>query len=400
MHPRLNFEQFQKERKQRQKRRALLWIVGITSAILLVAALSKAGTLHSLSFSQKSDGATQLHQEPAEREEYRAVLEQNDNCADELATSFMEIVSDELRTTEWTRVMGSNPFDAMNVAAMKVTAMDQSADRGQDDLGRSSVVVEAETERVVEVQEGEEEPMDVLATEIGAGSENKKLATKERKRKQPFMGFSMQWLPMHSAVLCGNDDGSYRSLNSGSIGVQIPVAERHGVRVLIAPSYQVNRYQFQYEYSWQGRKYAPGSIIGYRETGTGYEPILSDSISGTFTRNVRSNGQVAEAFLPLVAEWTLVARGPWRVEVNTAAGLRVRTGASGNWSDETGIRPLADILGTKANFSPYVSAASEASVHLNYVQLFVRGESRYIQTMNAAEERARFQVGLGLRAQF
>lgn len=170
-----------------------------------------------------------------------------------------------------------------------------------------------------------------------------------------------------------------------------------GIQLLISPNYQVNRYQFQYEFSWKGEKDAPGSVVSYRELNAGYQPILTDTINGVFTRRVRSNGQVSEAFLPIEAQWIFHNSGPIKIEVNAFTGVRIRTGASGSWSDENGIQPVNLLLGDQGRISPYVGAGAEVMVGTKYMEFFVLGKSLYLSSGSAYESRNRLQIITGLR---
>jgi len=410
MHSRLNFGQFQKERKQRQKRRALFWIVGISSAILLVAALSKTGTLDRLvldSRDRESNVETEaLRKAKLTTDQVKGQAEAAVQKVEQLQPEITPISVDKGDVAPSVRAVETADVDPklahISADENPVSANSATTDQGAGD-GRALVKKEvaAEAERGVQplVQDEVSENEEALEVEDeGVGGE---LATNEPLSKTGgSVGADLQWLPVHSAILGGNEDGSYRSLNSIQIGVKIPVVSKGGVRVLIAPNYLVNRYQFQYEYSWEGEKYAPGSVVGYRESNSGYEPILSDTVRGTFTRTVRSNGQISELFLPMEAHWTLYSAGPLHVDMNALTGVRIRTGAMGQWNGEAGMLPVELMLGTQGRISPMIGAGVEAAVGMEFMELFVRGQSMYIGTNSPYEKRARYQMGVGLRARF
>lgn len=392
MHPRLNFEQFNQERKQHKKRITMYWIVSI-SAMLIVFILIKDGPFEGFIFHEAV---------PLDK------IEMNSNNNEQMSGVKDSIKSDEQGLYEMGQVeveKSHNPIinnEVLNREENELDTIPLTSNQTDDVKIKSPLIVSRDqednelqaVEPIIPIGMPEEE----LAVKLEEGASSEKLIEQEKnENNRTVLKFETKWLPVQSAIFQVTEGSKFRSLNSFGIGVKIPLISKEGIQLLISPNYQVNRYQFQYEFSWKGEKYAPGSVVGYRESNAGYQPILSDTINGVFTRWVRSNGQVSEAFLPIEAQWIFHNSGPIKIEVNALTGVRIRTRASGSWSDENGIQPVNLLLGNQGRISPYVGAGAEAIVSTKYLELFVRGQSLYLRTQSIYERGKRCQIVTGLR---
>ena len=392
MHPRLNFEQFNQERKQHKKRITMYWIVSI-SAMLIVFILIKDGPFEGFIF-HEAVPLDKIEMNSNNNEQMSGVkdsIKSDEQCLYEMGQVEVEkshnpIINSEVLNREENELdtipLTSNQTDDVKIKSPLIVSRDQ------EDNERQAV------EPIIPIGMPEEE----LALKLEEGASSEKLIEQEKnENNRTVLKFETKWLPVQSALFQVTEGSKFRSLNSFGIGVKIPLISKEGIQLLISPNYQVNRYQFQYEFSWKGEKYAPGSVVGYRESNAGYQPILSDTINGVFTRRVRSNGQVSEAFLPIEAQWIFHNSGPIKIEVNALTGVRIRTRASGSWSDENGIQPVNLLLGDQGRISPYLGVGAEVMVNTKYLELFVRGQSLYLNTGSVFESRNRYQIVTGLR---
>lgn len=383
MHPRLNFEQFNKERKQHKKRITMYWIVSI-SAMLIVFVLIKDGPFERVIFHESV---------PLEK------IEMNSNNNEQMSGVKDSIKSDKQGLYEMGQVEVEKSHnliinnEVLNREEHELDTNPLTSNQTDDVKIKSSLIVSKDQDD----NERNEVESIINYVMLEEASSKKLIEQEKNKYDRRRLKFETQWLPVQSAILQVTEGSKFRSLNSFGVGVEIPLISKEGIQLLISPNYQVNRYQFQYEFSWKGEKYAPGSVVSYRELNAGYQPILTDTINGVFTRRVRSNGQVSEAFLPIEAQWIFHNSGPIKIEVNAFTGVRIRTGASGSWSDENGIQPVNLLLGDQGRISPYVGAGAEVKVGTKYMEFFVRGQSLYLSSGSAYESRNRHQIITGLR---
>jgi len=394
MHPRLNFEQFNKERNQRKKRTTKYWIVSI-SAMLIVFVLIKDGPIDC--FLLKEAVPLEKNEKNSNNNEQISGVKDSINSEKqglyemgqvEVEKSYNPVINNEVLNTEEheldTIPLKSNQTDDVKIKTPLIVSKDQDDNEPNE--------VESIIHNVM-LEGGS-------AVKLEEGASSEKLSEQEKNEyNRRLLKFETQWLPVQSAILVVTEGSKFRSLNSFGVGVKIPLTSKakEGIQLLISPNYQVNRYQFQYEFSWKGDTYAPGSVVSYRESNAGYQPILSDTINGVFTRRVRSNGQVSAAFLPIEAQWIFYNSGPIKMEVNAFTGVRIRTRASGRWSDENGIQPVNLLLGDQGRISPYLGVGAEVMVNTKYLELFVRGQSLYLNTGSVFESRNRYQIVTGLR---
>lgn len=392
MHPRLNFWQFNKERNQRKKRTTKYWIVSI-SAMLIVFVLIKDGPIDRFllkeavpleKIEKNSNNNEQIYDvKDSINSEKQGLFEMGQV---EVEESHNPLINNEVLNTEEHESaiipLKSNQTDDVKIKSSLIVSKDQDDNEPNE--------VESIIHNVM-LEDGS-------AVKLEEGASSEKLIEQEKNEyNRRSLKFETQWLPVQSSILAVTEGSKFRSLNSFGAGVEIPLTSKEGIQLLISPNYQVNRYQFQYEYSWVGYNHAPGSVVSYRESNAGYQPILSDTINGVFTRRVRSNGQVSEAYLPIEAQWIFYNSGPIKIEVNAFTGVRIRTRASGIWSDENGIQPVNLLLGNQGRISPYFGVGAEVMVNTKYLELFVRGQSLYLNTGSVFESRNRHQIVTGLR---
>lgn len=417
MHPRLNFEQFQKERKQRKRRRALLWVACTACLMLLIIVGAKTFALNNfppdkvinlvdkeivkknrlkLNSTFQKMGTVQsqekVNSEPSgTRRTFSSEKNHDSVTVKKQATIFQNFRVEEI--SQAGNGVEPNPFAAT-----------LSRSRAQkDSANQDAVLMQSEevSDLRIEVEEMTKFEINIEGSSAqDEGKQNAVVAMNKVSTERTPVGVELQWIGLHSSILGGNRAGAYKSLNSFSIGAQIPVKMSIAKRLFIVPNYKIYRYQLQHEYSWEGTQYAPGSIIGYNESKSGYEPILSDTLNGVFTRTIRINGQISEAYLPIEARFSIYRYGRIHAELKVSGGMRFRASTKGFWNNETEMLPLTQIVGTRGRIGAFLGTGFEISKEMNQLEMFAQGQGILMHTASPYERQSRFHLSMGIRKRF
>ena len=264
MHPRLNFWQFNKERNQRKKRTTKYWIVSI-SAMLIVFVLIKDGPIDRFLLKEAV---------PLEK------IEKNSNNNEQISDVKDSINSEKQGLFEMGQVEveeSHNPLinnEVLNTEEHESAIIPLKSNQTDDVKIKSSLIVSKDQDdnEPNEVESIIHNVMleDGSAVKLEEGASSEKLIEQEKNEyNRRSLKFETQWLPVQSSILAVTEGSKFRSLNSFGAGVEIPLTSKEGIQLLISPNYQVNRYQFQYEYSWVG-------IIMHREVLLAIENRMPD----------------------------------------------------------------------------------------------------------------------------
>jgi len=147
---------------------------------------------------------------------------------------------------------------------------------------------------------------------------------------------SLAWSPWHSRefrlpVLPPETELNYQPLQSASLALRLELATFNKMVLSVEPQYNEQRFQVQYSGQFESSLYAPGSVVGYLQTFKGFEPIYADSLQGTTTRMFREDGAQREFTLPVSVSMPLFSRGPIELLGSASLGLHYRAQYRGSW---------------------------------------------------------------------
>lgn len=388
MHPRLNFDQFQKERKQRAKRRAILWASAILSAILLIALLSRA---------QTTDRASELPvpmQAPklAPTQQVPPTVQQQFNVH-ALESPGSAQVSSSIRATAAISPKSTTYYKPTEVAVPVASSTAIFANLAP---AKADTTDYATVEAALIKSAGDSVHSPEIEQPRG-GAEEKLAheALRPNGHQIPIL-LSLEWLPYHSPI-ASPEEGRYVSLNSVQLGVSVPLTNWNQLKISANPSVLYSRYQFQHEYSWEGNLYAPGSIVGYRQVLSGFEPVIADSVRGVFTRVLRENGAITETFLPVGIQLPLFYRHDVEASLGAEAGLRVLMGARGSWYTSNSVNPVSEsILPQGISLHPFVTSQFRISYSTAHLQWFTQLKAAWHPSENVALSQSRIFTSVGV----
>lgn len=190
---------------------------------------------------------------------------------------------------------------------------------------------------------------------------------------------AVAWSPWHSrefripTSFPPENELQYRALNSFNLALRLEVARFNQWVVAIEPQYNDQRFQLQFSGQYAASIYAPGSLIGYLQTVKGFEPIIADTVRGITTRTQYENGSQREFSLPVSVSRPLLVRGPYSLLAGGALGVHYRAAYRGSWVVED--RPVS-LAATPAQWG--LLAAGNLSV------VFQPGRIRYACTLGSA----------------
>ena len=170
-------------------------------------------------------------------------------------------------------------------------------------------------------------------------------ASKTKSRLHLPLYLHVQWMPWHAPelevpALPAVTNLEYVPLNSFSTALQLQILERKKWRLVVAPQYQEQRFQTQYQTANEDFTYAPNSIVGYVQLVKQIFPVYGDTVQGTYYRNVRTNGVIREFVLPVAFEAVLFDYKNLSLKTGGAVGLQyiamrklqwIETEALQNW---------------------------------------------------------------------
>ncbi len=150
------------------------------------------------------------------------------------------------------------------------------------------------------------------------------------------VALQLQWMPWHSAELLmptlpASTQLQYVAINSVNASLHLYLIQKEKWRLVLSPQYQEHRFQTHYNASKQSIRYAPNSLVGYGSIDKLVFPIYSDSVTGFSEYSSISNGTFREWTLPIGIEALLYSRGAVRVYTTGNFGLQYVAKRQAEW---------------------------------------------------------------------
>lgn len=209
---------------------------------------------------------------------------------------------------------------------------------------------------------------------------------------------SVAWSPWHGSefvtpALAATNELNYRPLNSAQVVLRLQLSTFSDFTLSLEPQFINQRFQTQFNGQLATTVYAPGTIIGYLQTIKGVEAIVSDSVPGTSNITLRQNGVQQEFSLPLTLGYTLWRKGDFRVLTSASLGLHYRARYTGSWFDGQQLVALEEVTGKFGLLAAGSIAMHYQPGRISYSCGWV---TAYRSTLRADQPALRNQVWIGV----
>ncbi|MDP2188714.1 MAG: hypothetical protein Q8J69_08535 [Sphingobacteriaceae bacterium] len=442
LHPKLNWEAFQKARARRKRRRLLWWFFWLPTtaciAGLLVFQLSgpsneankKAAkaTTEALSEKAPAAGSTNAGTASGTPEKASAAL----NIAEQsLGKSEIAAISPEMKSAK--REKATTAIAEGGSASQKAVAAATPKEAGQVTANPSLAVVTDKpsskavfasvenTPATVQAQGAAElaEPIEKMKPLKLRALMRKPLAlpgtlvllpaaelfdasTPVKRERMPSkfpIWVQLAWSPWHAAEFTtpaglAANELNHRALNSAQLSLQLQLRTFNQFSLRLEPQFINQRFQTQFIGELPVAVYAPGSIIGYLQTIKGYEPIVSDSIFGNNEINLRQNGVQREFSLPVTLEYAFFKKGDFQLATAASLGLHYRARYQGVWFD--GVQ-LVSLNTTPARLGMLATGSFSMQYQPGRIGYYCSWATTYRSTVRADQPALRNQVWIGMR---
>ncbi len=439
LHPKLNWEAFQKARARRKRRRLLWWFFWLPTtacvAALVVVQLSgpsklaseKAAKVTTESLLEQKSATTSTHAEialrtPENADPTRNLTEQPKRSGENpvtnpelnpskpekavvAATNAGRSAQASIATQKEANQPGSTPSSsAASGKSMSKTsaAFSQKSAIATPALDTQEVAGPLEKMEILKLLSLMRRPLALPGTltvlptmEIPAPDRDFK--KKKAPAKHPIW-LSLSWSPWHSAeflapALDPITELNYRALNSVQALLRIHLASFPNGTVSIEPQFIEQRFQTQFNGQFSDKIYSPGSVVGYLQTVKGIEPIISDSVPGISGVGLRKNGVQREFSLPFTVDYSLFGRGYFRLSTAASLGLHYRARYQGLWYDDV---QLVELKETPAMLGLLAAGNLSLNFQPGKIRYYCSWITTYRSTVRIDQPALRNQVWIGM----
>ena len=392
LHPKLNWETFQKERARRKRRRWLIWFT----------VASTLACLSGLLYYQSQPSVPPQHPQVAVGllDTLATPAPDSAPAAGPVANEPAAARQEEVRAAEAPAQVAQPETSSPRPESLFPTAQEVVAEPAVALANQEDNLLSVPTpERPVLPASQNALPLDKLAmlqtaplptlslpldlhpavTPVPLPPSPPPAAPEKLSPAPSTLWLAVAWSPWHSrefrmpTSFSPETELQYRALNSFNLALRLEVARFNQWVVTIEPQYNEQRFQLQFSGQYAASIYAPGSLIGYQQTVKGFEPIIADTVQGVTNRTQYENGSQREFSLPVSVARPLLVRGPYSLLAGGALGLHYRAAYRGSWV---------------ANDGPVSLAATPAQWGLmatgNLSVVFQPGRIRYACTLGSA----------------
>lgn len=344
LHPKLNWEEFERVRAARKRRKFWLWFGLSFSLIALVGAASY--WVYEPTHAQTGSTAGKLEQAASKQEQAQ---QPELASAGESKHSTQHTTPDQRTPTTAATQTKAVPAarEVRPLATVEAKEEAQAMPAADEKQPTTEAAVPAVTQQSVEPQPAPAAPtaktaptpsLAAAATidSLPPVAEVQSAAKKARKPLRLDSWISLAWVPWHTAELRTDQaptGGSlqYRPLNSANLSFGVAVFTRDRWQLSIAPQYALQRFQMQLKGDLESFQIAPGTIVGYIQDFKGIEPIVSDTVRGKSLVRAYANGAQHDLFLPVTFSAQLWSRNSLQVRFNVSAGMNYVLMQRGQW---------------------------------------------------------------------
>ncbi len=341
LHPKLNWEEFERVRAERKRRKFWLWFGATFGLIALVGATSYWVYVEPAAEQTKTRSRVEkplIQQQPTQQPE-GALAEENliftqpntPTKPTQKATATPAKVTTTVRETSLLTAVKDENEVATNITAVESEPV-------------TAVPLPEVVQQSVEAKPTPAEPTSPAPSVVAAETvdslpavADQQLAPKKLRTPRKLDSWlALSWVPWHTAELRTDRSpagGSlkYRPLNSVQLSWGVSVVKRERWRLSVEPQYALQRFQMQLKGDLESFQIAPGSVVGYIQDFKGIEPIISDTVRGKALVQAYANGAQHDLFLPVTLTAQLWSRNSLQVRFNVSAGMNYVLLQRGQW---------------------------------------------------------------------
>lgn len=354
LHPKLNWETFERERARR-KRRKFFWWFGSALGMLGLLALGVYSFTHEPEQPVLANKAVQEMPQPSQpiQQEANAVVEVPETFEPVLPSQPQRTVIRGAAVKSFNKSLANTPVAQIaTLSAPDNTVQEQpkqavESKEGSTALRESEVTLPAAT-AVVDKQVNT--PGDAASTgsadSLTVALENlpKQQPSKRNAKVNSAWSVYLGWTPWHLAefetAAPGASNLVYRPLNSLNLGLGVDVFSTSKIKIRLEPQFVVQRFQMQFEGDLAAFQIAPGSVVGYVQDVKGVVPVISDTVRGLSNVRANQNGSLQELTVPVSLSTTLWNKGTLQLRLNLSAGFHYVFALRGNWFNGTELYAL------------------------------------------------------------
>lgn len=341
LHPKLNWEEFERVRAARKRRKFWLWFGLSFSLIALVGAAS----YWVYEPTHAPTGSTAGKQEQVASKQEQAQQPELASAGESKHSTQRTTPDQRTQSTAVTQTKAvAAAREVRPLVAVEAQEEEQTIPAAGEKQPATDAAVPAVTEQSVEPQPAPASPTAPIPSLAAAATidslppvaEVQSAAKKARKPLRLDSWISLAWVPWHTAELRTDQaptGGSlqYRPLNSANLSFGVAVLTRERWQLSIAPQYALQRFQMQLKGDLESFQIAPGTIVGYIQDFKGIEPIISDTVRGKSLVRAYANGAQHDLFLPVTFSAQLWSRNSLQVRFNVSAGMNYVLTQRGQW---------------------------------------------------------------------
>lgn len=354
LHPKLNWETFERERARR-KRRKFFWWFSSALGMLGLLALGVYSFTHEPEQPVLANKAVQEMPQPSQpiQQEANAVVEVPETFEPVLPSQPQRTVIRGAAVKSFNKSLANTPVAQIaTLSAPDNTVQEQpkqavESKEGSTALRESEVTLPAAT-AVVDKQVNT--PGDAASTgsadSLTVALENlpKQQPSKRNAKVNCAWSVYLGWTPWHLAefetAVGGASSLAYRPLNSLNLGLGVDVFSTSKIKIRLEPQFVVQRFQMQFEGDLAAFQIAPGSVVGYVQDVKGVVPVISDTVRGLSNVRANQNGSLQELTVPVSLSTTLWNKGTLQLRLNLSAGFHYVFALRGNWFNGTELYAL------------------------------------------------------------
>lgn len=359
LHPKLNWEAFQKARARRKRRKWLLWFCFLIGTAVLAGYVSwhmrtPTARLTETRVEESLVRSGQIEKPAKSVESLTQSGDLNQITRKNRLSSINPGANPELKVASApsSKVVGkgefpeSNPFlEATNISGQSqlfelVGEMEEeNTSELQSDLTNKSI---QSAEGFTKVASAE---LDSVGPIVAPMTTNEQLIAKNdtESSKNSFFSanplwLSASWSPWHRAEfvlpsMAAGSELTYKPLSSFQINLRMELLRHNKLQLDFAPQYLEQRFYASLKTQFETRVYAPGSVVGYLQTIKDFEPVYADSVSGIRSIELLKMGVQRELLVPVTFGVTLIEGTKLQLLANATVGLNYRIQYRGRWFD-------------------------------------------------------------------
>jgi|GEM_PF-6704688 len=348
LHPKLNWEAFERARARRKRRKFFWWF---SSALGMLGLLA----LGVYSFTHQPQQPAQAEKAEKEIPGQQEQIQQEENVVAAVPERVKPALPTLGQSTETRRAAVQSSVNSManSPPARMATLITQDQlvhetpnETPQTQEGNAAVLEPTVPTSTFVKETAAIDQESSLPAGISAASAadsltvalenipNRQQSIKQAKVNSAWSVF-VGWTPWHLAefetAAAGARSLAYRPLNSINVGVGVDLYATPKMKIRVEPQYVLQRFQMQFEGELAAFQIAPGSVVGYVQDFKGVVPVISDTVRGLSNIRSNQNGSLQELTVPVSLSTALWNRGAVQLRLNLSAGLHYVFVTRGTW---------------------------------------------------------------------